>query len=242
MPKFFRLLGSQKRRSSFSPSSPTGKKKKNGIFRSTTKRSTKKTTTAPPVIEAAITYSLSEDEMSCDITLFSNTDIENQFSTEELKRENVTDNIAFTKATGPIATKEIDDIEIVDSVDSQTNDSFKIVKENDKTMTFTHLEIMRNELGHMRQIADKEKEIYQVKQEAEKMKIQHAEIVALKDVEIARIKNVVTEVESALSLVENQWAIEESEHSKTIELLMKTQYEYHELNAKSWFQPLCCYF
>jgi len=239
MPKFFRLLRSQKRRSSSTPSSPLGKKKMDGIFRSTTssEKSTKRTTTAPPVIEAAITYSLSEDEESCDI------DIENQFSVGDFKKEHINDDITFEEGTvGAVATKEIAHVATVNSLASKTNHSCTVVKENDKIMTFTHLEIMRNELAHMMQIGKKENEIFQLKRDAEEIKIQHAEIVASKDATIAMIESAFTEVKSDLSLAENKLVFEEKEHSKTINLLMQTQCDYHELNAKSWYQPMFSYF
>jgi hypothetical protein len=228
MAKFFKLLRSNKRRSSLSPSSPLAKKQKDkkqrdGIFRST-KRSTKKLTVEPPVIEAAITFSLSDDEES-----HSDVDIENQFS-----REHFNDIIPFDEeASDPIAY-----FETTDSVESKTNDSSNRVKENDKTMAFTHLEIMRNELAHMMQLANKDKEIYELKQCAEEMKVQYAEIVASKDTDIARIQSALGEVELALYLAQSKLASEESEHSNTIARLMQTQHDYYELSNQSWLPTI----
>ena len=101
---------------------------------------------------------------------------------------------------------------------------------------------MRNELAHMMQLANKDKEIYKLKQDVEEVKTQHAEIVASKDAEIARIGIALREVESALALAQDKLASEELQHSKTVELLMKTQYDYHELCNKSWFDSLVCGF
>lgn len=184
------------------------------------------------MIEAAITYSLSEDEESCDIILSSDVDIENQFSIEDFN-----DTIPFDEASDRVTN-----FETMDLVESKTSDSSKTVKDNDKTMVFTHLEIMRNELAHMMQVANKDKEIYEMKQGAEEIKIQHAEIVASKDTEIARIQNTLGEVDLALHLAQAKLASEEREHSKTIELLMETQYDYHELSNRSWFPTVFCNF
>ena len=64
---------------------------------------------------------------------------------------------------------------------------------------------------------------------------------ALKEDEIAKIKKVLHEVEFALSQAENKLASANDEHSKTIEVLMETQVEYHELKTKSWMSPLLCF-
>ena len=226
--KLFRQRRSLKRRSSQTLSLPFEKKKKNGIF-----RSSKKTTSADsPVIEAAITYSLSEDEESCNnIIVSSDIDIENQLDHEELQLDDTNNTYLFDKdATGIIG------IEKVDSVETKTSDSSKTEKEDDKTMVFTHLEIMRNELAHMMQLANKDKEIYQLKQDFEEMKTQQTELLASKEEEITRLGNALVEVESALLQAQAKLSSEEKEHSKTIEVLMATQYEFHEFKNKSWFQ------
>jgi len=226
--KLFRQRRSLKRRSSQTLSLPFEKKKKNGIF-----RSSKKTTSADsPVIEAAITYSLSEDEESCNnIIVSSDIDIENQLDHEELQLDDTNNTYLFDNdATGIIG------IEKVDSVETKTSDSSKTEKEDDKTMVFTHLEIMRNELAHMMQLANKDKEIYQLKQDFEEMKTQQTELLASKEEEITRLGNALVEVESALLQAQAKLSSEEKEHSKTIEVLMATQYEFHEFKNKSWFQ------
>jgi len=239
MPKLFKLLRGQKRRSG-SPSPG----KKNGIFRPNTfsKKSKKKkttTTTTIPVIEAAITYSLSEDEESCGIILSPTADIENQCHVEESKEEDSKDDEAVQKANGSVL-KEITDIEVLDPVQSNTNDSSIMVKENDKVLTFTHLEVMRNELAHMMQIAIKDKEIHELKQDADDLKVRNQELVASKDVEIMTMKEALVEAESSLSVVKDKLSTEERENAKIIDVLMETQYEFHELKNKSCFAPFFC--
>jgi len=236
MPKLFKLLRNQKKRSLSTPKG--SKSKSHGIFRSTPFRgknsSSKKTVAETPVIEAAITYTLSEDEDSFNNIILD--DIENQFSGEELPVEDANDTIAFqeTPATEPVAA----DIEnaVAQTADVEAKESKK--SSNEETITFTQLEVMRNELAHMMQIANKDKEIYQLKQDAEEVKTQLADIVASKDADIARIGAALKEVESALTLAQDKLASEELQHSKTIELLMQTQYNYHELSSKSWFDSL----
>mmetsp|Transcript_19631 Transcript_19631/g.48856 ORF Transcript_19631/g.48856 Transcript_19631/m.48856 type:complete len:228 (-) Transcript_19631:181-864(-) len=222
MPKLFKLLRNQKKRSS----TPKGSKKNQGVFRSTPFRKKRKTAAEAPVIEAAITYTLSEDDDSCSNIILD--DIENQFTAEELPVEDANDTIAFDTKAAVVA-----DIEAPAAVETPKESS-----EDEETFTFSHLEIMRNELAHMMQIANKDKEIYQLKQDAEEIKTQHEEIVASKDAEIARIGAALQQVESALTLAQDKLVSEEMEHSKTIEVLMQTQYNLHELNNKSWFDQL----
>ena len=237
MPRFFKLLRSQKRGSSSSSSSPVGKKKKEGIFRSIA--SSRKSPRNAPVIEAAITYSLSEDEESCNLILSPNTDIENRFSEKELKAEESGIN-KDEVAIGPMETNENARIPEIEPT-KNTSESCPTVNENDQTITFTHLELMRNELARMMQIANKDKEICELKERTEEMVVEHAKILASKDAEISSIDNALKEVEGNLLLVQERLASEEMEHSKTIKVLMQTQYDYHELNGKSWFQPLLCF-
>ncbi|OEU19382.1 hypothetical protein FRACYDRAFT_235436 [Fragilariopsis cylindrus CCMP1102] len=49
------------------------------------------------------------------------------------------------------------------------------------------------------------------------------------------------EEEARLKEMENKLASANDEHSKTIEVLMETQVEYHELKTKSWMSPLLCF-
>jgi hypothetical protein len=232
MPKFFKLLRSHNKRNS--NSSSLKKTKSNGIFRTNAddNRSKKFTT---PTIEAAITYSLSEDDESCDIILSPHSDIESQV--HELKGESIIESVTFQEPVIKYQPSETAATE----VKSDTRDGSKGKKEDSRTMTFTHLEIMRNQLNHMMQLANKDKEIHQLNQAGEDMKTKYSESLASKDVEIAKIKKVLQEVELALSQAENKLASANQEHSKTIEVLMETQVEYHELKTKSWMSPLLCF-
>ena len=232
MPKFFKLLRSHNKRNS--NSSSLKKKKSNGIFRTNTddNRSKKFTT---PTIEAAITYSLSEDDESCDIILSPHSDIESQV--HELKGESIIESVTFQE---PVINYQPSETAATE-VKSDTRDSSKEKKEDSKTMTFTHLEIMRNQLNHMMQLANKDKEIHQLNQAGEDRKTKYSKSLASKDDEIAKIKKVLQEVEFALSQAENKLASANEEHSKTIEVLMETQVEYHELKTKSWMSPLLCF-
>jgi len=191
------------------------------------------------MIEAAITYSLSEDEESCDIILSPNTDIENQFSDEELKAQLLSDKDEAT--LGTMKTKETAGIVTIDPGTKSAIESSTTKNQNDKSMTFTHLEIMRNELARIMEIAQKDKEICELKERAEEIQEEYARILASKDAEISRIESSLNAVESNLLLVQQKLASEEMEHSKTIEVLMETQYNYHELSGKSWFEPLFCF-
>merc|ERR1711869_32132 len=101
---------------------------------------------------------------------------------------------------------------------------------------------MRNELAHMMQLANKDREIYQLKQDNENIKVQHEESLALKDAEIAKIKKALEEAESALSQAQDKLAVVNEEHSKIIEALMETQHKYHELKNESWMSPLWNFF
>ena len=151
------------------------------------------------VIVPTITFSLSEDEGS-DGVQSPVSDIENQFQEEPEAAEETT-------------TKEV-------SVGTD---------EDNETMTFTHLEIMRNQLNHMMQLVQKDKEIDSLKASNKEMKSAHAEEMAKKDAEILQLKEALSAVEAALSLAEGEWTALHKEQSKTIEVLMKTQYELHEL-------------
>jgi hypothetical protein len=232
MPKFFKLLRSHNKRNS--NSSSLKKKKSNGIFRTNADDNRGKKFTTP-TIEAVITYSLSEDDESCDIILSPHSDIESQV--HELKGESIIESVTFQEPVIKYQPSETAAIE----VKSDTRYSSKGKKEDSKTMTFTHLEIMRNQLNHMMQLANKDKEIHQLNQAGEDMKTKYSKSLASKNDEIAKIKKVLQEVEFALSQAENKFASANEEHSKTIEVLMETQVEYHELKTKSWMSPLLCF-
>ena len=233
MPKFFKLLRSHNKRNS--NSSSLKKKKSNGIFRTNADDTRSKTKFTTPTIEAAITYSLSEDDESCDIILSPHSDIESQV--HELKGESIIESVTFQE---PVINYQPSETAATE-VKSDTRDNSKEKKEDSKTMTFTHLEIMRNQLNHMMQLANKDKEIHQLNQAGEDRKTKYSKSLASKDDEIAKIKKVLQEVEFALSQAENKLASANEEHSKTIEVLMETQVEYHELKTKSWMSPLLCF-
>ena len=232
MPKFFKLLRSHNKRNS--NSSSLKKKKSNGIFRTNADDNISKKFTTP-TIEAAITYSLSEDDESCDIILSPHSDIESQV--HELKGESIIESVTFQE---PVINYQPSETAATE-VKSDTRDSSKEKKNDSKTMTFTHLEVMRNQLNHMMQLANKDKEIHQLNQAGEDRKTKYSKSLASKDDEIAKIKKVLQEVEFALSQAENKLASANEEHSKTIEVLMETQVEYHELKTKSWMSPLLCF-
>ena len=233
MPKFFKLLRSHNKRNS--NSSSLKKKKSNGIFRTNADDDNRSKKFTTPTIEAAITYSLSEDDESCDIILSPHSDIESQV--HELKGESIIESVTFQEPVIKYQPSETAATE----VKSDTRDSSKEKKNDSKTMTFTHLEVMRNQLNHMMQLANKDKEIHQLNQAGEDRKTKYSKALASKDDEIAKIKKVLQEVEFALSQAENKLASANDEHSKTIEVLMETQVEYHELKTKSWMSPLLCF-
>lgn len=232
MPKLFKLL-----RKRSSPYSPRKKNQGGGIFRSSRKSSKKETDVEAPVIEAAITYTLSEDEDSCGIKTADCTDldIENQI----FPFDEASDKIVFQEKSQEPVKDLLGDIETGEAAVEEEPEA----SENDEeTFTFTSLELMRNELAHMMQLANKDKEIYQLQQDAEEVKAQHEAIVASKDAEIATISKALQEVEAALALAENKLGNEVMQHSKTIGILMETQVQLHELTNQSWFQPLASLF
>ena len=113
------------------------------------------------------------------------------------------------------------------------------------TMTFTHLEIMRNELAHIMQLAEKDKEIHALQTTNETMQATHESTLSLKDAELAKIQQALTAVESVLAQTQEELVSVNQEHSKTIEVLMKTQYELYELkhsNQGSWMAPVLDFF
>mmetsp|Transcript_18825 Transcript_18825/g.52598 ORF Transcript_18825/g.52598 Transcript_18825/m.52598 type:complete len:245 (-) Transcript_18825:237-971(-) len=244
MPKLLKLFRSQKRRFSSLPSSSVVKRKKgDGIFRSSSAKESmnKNAATSYPVIETAITYSLSEDEESCNNLALPNIDVEHPKSTEELKGEKIVESVSSQPTgTNESARNQNEVIKPVVHDKSSSKDISETMSKSEKTITFTHLEIMRNELTHLMQIAEKDREISALKKAAEVMTLRHAQGMESKDNEILRINNVVTELELALSATEEKLDSMEQVHSKTIEALMKAQYDYHQLKTNSWFAPLLC--
>ena len=310
------------------------KKKRNqphgGIFRSMNLRSgallkAKKSTSAEehadhrhsyPTIEAAITYTLSEDENDNDIVFAPQMDIENQVSDVMERLDNEQESfLNLEEDSGPTATttttilatddanfavlfddqkktttamghhnnhdlkqcngnvnkviNDDTDIEMADyHVDStmtttaaankRTSDNIAVTEssssssmtvnnknnknkrmkeiEDGKTTTFTHLEIMRNELAHMMQIAKKDKDMHRLEYDAHQTKMEHDAVLDSKDAVITKIRKCLNETELALAQAKSKLSNEKKEHSKTIKLLMKTQYDYHELknSQNSW--------
>lgn len=125
------------------------------------------------------------------------------------------------------------------TVNNNSNIKNKRMQESEETLTFTHLEIMRNELAHMMEIANKDKDIHRLKHDADEMKLQHDEIIESKDVVITKIRTCLTETELALFHAQNKLSNEKQAHTKTVKLLMKTQHDYHELknSSNSWSFP-----
>jgi hypothetical protein len=191
--------------------------KKSAIFRSKRSTTTKKDSVKDDAIAIVptITFSLSEDEES-DVVQSPVSDIENQFQEE------------------PEAAEE-----------KSTKDVSVGTDEDNESMTFTHLEIMRNQLSHMMELAQKDKEINALMASNEEMKFVHAEEMAKKEAEILKLREALSAVEAALSKAEGELTSVHNEQSKTIEVLMKTQYELHELklsHQSSWNIPFMSYF
>lgn len=231
MPRFLKIFRSQKRRSMSSSTSPVKKKRNNDIFRSSFGKNSTNKKMAPsyPVIEAAMTYSLSEDEESCHTLTSPKIESEYKLSSDELEGEKIIENVSSFPQKGTDT-----------SARNETVENKQEAGESEKTMTFSHIEIMRNELAHLMQIAEKDKEISGLKQAAADMKVEHIEVLKSKDIKITSIYNVVAELELALSAKGEKLALVEKAHSQAIEALMKTQYDYHELKTNSWFTPLLC--
>jgi hypothetical protein len=225
MPKLFKILRSRK-------ATTSGENvKKSAIFRrssSTThgmtngKRSFLSSNKKPSSQEEAIgivptvTFSLSEDEGS-DVILSPVSDIENQFQQEE--------------ADVPKESKTTMDVSVGTEQDNET-------------MTFTHLEIMRNQLNHMMELAERDKEISALQKCNEEMTSIHAEEMARKDFEILNLKEALLAVETALSKAEGELLSLHKEQSSIIQVLMKTQCELHELKSgqSSWYIPFMSFF
>ena len=114
------------------------------------------------------------------------------------------------------------------------------------TMTFTHLEVMRNELEHMRQLGEKDQEILALQASNESMQAAHGQALFMKDAEIALIQQALSGTESALEETKQELAHVNQEHSKTIAVLMQTQYELYELKHSnsqgSWMSPVLEFF
>ena len=233
MPKLLKLklLRGRKSSSAELPVKTTSTSKKAGIFRHPRTTAFRKTNdakedAAPAMIVPAITFTMSEDESS-DIIRSPVSDIENQVPHFE-------ESTSSEMAVGPDTPMSTD-----------TKDASVGTGESD-TMTFTHLEIMRNELEHMRQLAEKDKEIHALQAATESMQATHGQALSTKDAEITLIQQALTAVESALAETKQELAHVNQEQSKAIKILMETQYELYELkhssNQGSWMSPVLDFF
>ncbi|KAG7369017.1 hypothetical protein IV203_031760 [Nitzschia inconspicua] len=231
MPKLLKMLRGRKTSSADLAKKRTSKS--NGIFRrGDSQRSGKQVSKdiEDPIsitIAPTITFTLSGDEVGDDIIHSPVSDIENQV--QELFDEQGNED--------PMQTIEI-------SAKANTKD-IAVGTENDKTMTFTHLEIMRNELAHMMQLAEKDEEILTLRETNENLQASHNEIIQAKNDEIAKIREMLASIEAALSDARGELESVNKEHSKVIEVLMKTQCEFYELKHRSpssWMSPVWSFF
>jgi ABC-type uncharacterized transport system permease subunit len=234
MPKLLKILRGRKS-SSAGDHSKKGTSKSSGIFRggayhrsgkSTIEKNSK--SQVETVIVPTITFSLSEDEVTSDIIHSPASDIENQVHVQELVSGSAVDMTQTIEIAANTETKEI-----------------AVGTDDSKTMTFTHLELMRNELAHMMQLAEKDEEILSIRQANEQQQHLYNDMLKTKDEEIAKIRSMLESVEAALAQVQGQLESVNKEHSKAIEVLMKTQYELYELKHRSpssWMTPVWSFF
>jgi hypothetical protein len=189
-------------------------------------------------IHPAITFSLSDEDEGSDCLPSPLSDIENQL--DEHFEEHTTSDVVCPPADG---VENSTFSSFVRSTSGTTTEQVSVGLDDDsKTMTFTHLEIMRNELNHMMDVATKHKEIVQLTLSNEKLMVDHANELALKDKEIQKLQNALDMVEGALAQTRDDLVRANDEQTRIIEMLMKTQYELHELKHQSWFTPLVGYF
>jgi chromosome segregation ATPase len=234
MPKLLKIMRGRKS-SSEVPVKKTASKS-NMIFRRSAfvnLRSDKSQSSEPKgqlqtTILPTITFSLSEDEEGSDIILSPVSDIENQVQDTNGSCHNTIFTDSKTIVSEETETKEI-----------------AVGTEDNKTVTFTHLEIMRNELAHMMQLAEKDKEICNLRKANEDLQVSHDEAMEAKNQEIIKIREMLASVEAALSEVEGKFESANKEHTKIIEVLMKTQHQLYELkhsNSSSWMTPVWKFF
>jgi hypothetical protein len=227
MPKVLSIFRGRKSSSDFPVKklAPTS----NSIFRRSGRecdRSTsgKKQTTIVPTI----TFSLSEDDDEGSNTVHSPvSDIENQLQDTIKGSHHI---FADTKQILP-EQKETNEI--------------AVGTEDNKTVTFTHLELMRNELAHMMKLAEKDKEIYNLRKTNEDLKLSMEETTERKNQEIAKIQELLESVEAALSETKGMLELTNKEHTKIIKVLMKTQHELYEIklcSPSSWMTPFWNFF
>ena len=201
-------------------------------------------------IQPAITFSLSEDGEESDSLPSPMSDIENQL--EELIGEPMVDTMQEEspledQSSNPVMYLHSDvgtiSSRVVRSTSgTQTEEASVGSDEGSKTMTFTHLEIMRNELNRMIELATKNKEIKQLVFANEKLIADHANELELKDGEIKKIKDALAVVEAALAQTQDELAHANAEQTRIIEVLMRTQCDLYDLKHQSWFTPVLGYF
>jgi hypothetical protein len=253
MPKLLKLFRNKKSTSSLS--APT--KRSSGIFRRKGNSTSKKNHVDDDVdrqmeILPAITFTLSEEEASGSLSS-PMSDIENQL--EEFIGESVAnDNLSKRDVQEPLLDELSNEIMYLPHIESvrsgvenspprtQTKEMSVGTEDDNKTMTFTHLEIMRNELAHMMQLATRDKEIKQLAMLNEQLKVDHANELAQKDTEIRKIQDALVVVEGALSQAQDDLAHANAEQTRIIEVLMKTQYDLYHLKHQSWITPVLDYF
>lgn len=182
---------------------------------------------SPAIIVSTLTYTLSEDDEGNDIVRSPTSDIENQV--QERNEQ---------------STAEDTEMQAIETSTGNGREKIAARADDSDTMTFTHLEIMRNELAHMMQMAEKDKEIHLLRQANAAMASSHEQEMAMKEVDIAKIREALETVEAALSRAEEKLVTVNEEHSKCIEVLMKTQYDLFELkhSPSSWMTPVLSFF
>jgi hypothetical protein len=242
MPKLIKIL--RGRKSSLDVPFKKVASKSNGIFRRSNltanhRSNNDKSPATEPIgknqttINPTITFSLSEDEEGSDIIHSPVSDIENQVH-DTIGESNNNNNIIFT-----------DSKRMLPPVETETKEIAIGTEDHEKTVTFTHLEIMRNELAHLMQLAEKDKEICNLRKNKQDLELSHDQAMEEKNQEIVKIRELLASVEAALSKVEEKYESVNKEHTKIIEVLMKTQYELYELKHSSpstWMTPVWNFF
>ena len=181
-------------------------------------------------IQPAITFTLSEDEANSSSS---------SSSINDGKTKSV-DGFADVENQLHIATNiTAEDDEA--AVAMETDNSYK-GPHSSRTMTFTHLELMRHELAHQMQLAARDREIQSLQLQNEAMKQEHGKVLSTKDEEISKLKHALSEVESVLSKNKEELEVANSEQSKIIGVLMNTQVQLHEEQNKSWISPWISFF
>jgi hypothetical protein len=228
MPKLLTIL--RGRKSSSEAQVKTRGSKKNVIFRGATyqrsKFAGKSDNEQPPtILVPSMTFSLSEDEGD-DIIHTALSDIENQ-----------------VVESSESSMFEVTPAKLVTTSGPETRD-MSVGTEDNETMTFSHLQIMRNELSHMMQLAEKDREIEALYQSNQFLTSSHEEEMASKNAEIVKIMEALAVVEAALARADVELVSVNKEYSRTIEILMQTQYELYQLkhSSPSWMAPVLSFF